>query len=205
MNQEEIWNEIAVHWKEFRTKISPTVEKFLREKKGRVLDIGCGSGRNFIKIKGLKWFGIDFSKKMLDYAKISAKNKGINIELKKSDSVKIPYEDNYFNYVLCYAVLHCVDSDKKREETIKEIYRVLKPKSQALISVWGKNSPRLRSKEKECFVPWTVKEKTKINRYTYIYDKKELEEIVENIGFKILKSWEERNINLIIQKDLHKS
>lgn len=205
MNQEEIWNEIAVHWKEFRTKVSPTIEKFLKGKKGRVLDIGCGSGRNFVKFKGLKWFGIDFSRKMLDYAKITAKNKKIKIELKKADSLKIPYKDNYFDYILCYAVLHCIDSVKKREETIKEIYRVLKPKGQALISVWGKNSPRLRSKGKECFVPWTVKEKTKIKRYTYIYDKKEIEELVENIGLKIIKSWEERNINLIIQKDLHKS
>lgn len=200
MNQEEVWNKIAEPWKEFRTKVSPTVERFLKDKKGKILDIGCGSGRNFIKIKGLRWFGIDFSEKMLKYAQENAKEKGISVELKKSDSARIPYPDNYFDYVLCYAVLHCINSVKKRNKTLREIYRVLKPKGQVLISVWGKNSPRLKSKEKECFVPWTIKEKTKIKRYTYIYDRKELEEIIEKIGFKILNSWEERNINLIVQK-----
>lgn len=205
MNQEEIWNAIALPWKKFRKEVSPTVEKFLQGRKGRVLDVGCGSGRNFVKLNELKWFGIDFSEKMLSHAKIAAKNKGVNARLKKADSATIPYPDSFFDCVICYAVLHCIDSAEKRKKTIKEIYRVLKPNGTALISVWSRNSPRLKSKGKECFVPWTIKEKTKIKRYTYIYDKEELEDAVRDAGFKILNSWEERNTNLIIQKDLHKS
>jgi ubiquinone/menaquinone biosynthesis C-methylase UbiE len=85
MNQEEVWNKIAEPWKEFRIKNSPTVEKFLEGKKGNLLDIGCGNGRNFVKIKGIKWFGIDFSEKMIEYAQKNAKEKKIPIELKKVD------------------------------------------------------------------------------------------------------------------------
>ncbi len=200
MNQEKVWNKISESWREFKTKISPAVENFLKDKKGKVLDVGCGSGRNFLKIDGLEWFGVDFSEKMLEYAKSNADKKGIKIELKKSKSSKLPYENNFFDCVLCVAVLHCIDSADERKNTIEEIYRVLKPNCEALISVWGRKSPRLKTKKKECFISWTIKENSKIKRYTYVYDKNELENLVKETGFEIAKSWEERNINLIIRK-----
>jgi len=114
MNQEKVWNKISESWREFKTKISPAVENFLKDKKGKVLDVGCGSGRNFLKIDGLEWFGVDFSEKMLEYAKSNADKKGIKIELKKSKSSKLPYENNFFDCVLCVAVLHCIDSADER-------------------------------------------------------------------------------------------
>lgn len=195
-SQEKAWNLIAEKWNNYRTKIPPTVENFLKKQKGKILDVGCGSGRHFIKRKNLEFYGIDFSKEMLKHAK----GKNIARELIKSNSWKIPYESNFFDAVLCYAVLHCISSKHKRQNTIKEIYRTLKPKSQALISVWGRNSPRLKNKPKECFVPWTTKENEKTKRYTYIYNFEELKAEIENAGFRIVNIWQERNINVIVEK-----
>lgn len=199
-NQEKTWDKIAKKWADFRTTISPSVKSFLEEAQGKVLDIGCGSGRNFLDVKGISLFGTDFSEEMLKLAKQRAEKSGINVNLKKANSDKIPFKDNYFDSVLCYAVLHCIKSEKQRVDTIKEIYRVLKPNGLAFISSWGDKSPRLKNKGKECFVPWTIKGEDKAERYTYVFSLKELEDLAKKTGFKIIRSWEERNVNLIVEK-----
>jgi ubiquinone/menaquinone biosynthesis C-methylase UbiE len=200
MNQKTVWNKIAPAWAEYRTVVSPTVKNFLKDKKGKVLDLGCGSGRNFEKKKGRKIYAVDFSEEMLSYAKSEAENKKIDVEFICASSEKLPFEDNYFDSILCWAVMHCVETEEKRKKTISEMYRVLKPNSSALISTWGRNSPKLKDKEKECFVPWASKLEKSQERYTYIYDLDELKKQLEDAGFKIVKIWEERNINAIVQK-----
>jgi ubiquinone/menaquinone biosynthesis C-methylase UbiE len=198
-NQEQVWDNISEKWSKFRTKISPSVEKFLSDINGKLLDIGCGSGRNFVKSKKIKWVGIDFSSKMLKFAEKRAKELGIKVQLKKACSNKLPFKDNFFDAVLCYSLIHCINSKKERKETIKEIYRVLKPSGTVLISSWGEKSPRLKNKGKECFIPWTIGE-NKAKRYTYVFSLKELEKTAKDSGFKIVRAWEERNVNLIAKK-----
>jgi len=201
MNQEKVWDEIAVKWSEFRTRIPPTVKNFLEGKKGKILDSGCGTGRNFVKIGGLEWTGTDISGEMLKVAEKVAKKKKMKIKLVKAPASKLPFGDESFDCVLSYAVLHCIDSEKKRKEAVEEIYRVLKKGGEALISSWGGKSPRLKNKGKECFVPWSVRENEgKIERYTYVYDLDEIVELCKKVGFKIVSSWEERNVNIIAKK-----
>ncbi|MFA4960483.1 MAG: methyltransferase domain-containing protein [Candidatus Pacearchaeota archaeon] len=200
MNQRQVWDKIAKPWKEFRTKISPTVEFFLKNKNGKILDDGCGSGRNFVNHENIEWYGTDFSRKMLKYAKENAEKKNMNVKLFEADSVNLPFDDNFFDSVIYAAVLHCIDSDEKRKKSIEEIYRVLKKGGEALISSWGKKSPRLKTKGKECRVPWTTRENDKTERYTYIFDLEELENLTKEVGFEIVKSWEERNVNVIVKK-----
>ena len=197
-SQQDIWSKIAKEWAEFRTQISPAVRDFLKNKKGRILDLGCGSGRNFIKRKDLKFYCVDFSSEMLRYARKRADKLEIKAEFIESDSCCLNFPNNYFDSVICISLLHCIKGNK-RLKIINELFRVLKPTGQVFISVWSRNSPRLKNKPKECMIPWTMginKEK----RYTYIYEKDELEKEVKKAGFKILKSWEERNINIIAEK-----
>lgn len=204
IEQEEVWDAIGEHWKDFRRKVPPTVEWFLEGKKGKILDVGCGSGRNApgreskvksLKIEVLEFYGVDFSSKMVELAR------GKNYSgVKKGEIVAIPYGDSFFDYVLCYAVLHCVDSVEARRKALEEIYRVLKSGGEALISVWGPKSPRLKNKGKECFVPWSVREGERIKRYTYVYDLEELKGLCEDVGFEVVRAWEERNVNLVLRK-----
>ena len=199
MEQEKVWDAIGLPWKEFRNRPIEEVTNFLNGKIGKILDLGCGSGRNFIKDKNLKFYGIDFSQSMLDKARKRCAEDRFNVELKKSSVDKIPYGDNFFDAVIYSAVLHCVHSPDKRKKSLKEIYRVLKPGAEAIISVWGRGSPRVKNREKESFVPWTVKNK-KYLRYTYIYDKEELENLLISVGFEIVRNWEDKNINFIVRK-----
>ena len=201
MKQEKVWDAIGKPWKDFRQKQVSQVFKFIKGKQGKVLDLGCGSGRNFIKNDNLKFYGIDFSKKMLELAQKYANEKGIDAELVKSKVNKIPFSDEFFDIGIFSATLHCVDSAKARRESLEELFRVLKPGAEALISVWGRGSSRIKGKDKECFIPWTVGDK-KYLRYTYIYDKDELEREIKKVGFKIVKIWEDENINVIVGKNV---
>lgn len=201
-NQKQTWNKIAPKWAKYRQTPSPAAIDFLQNKSGKILDLGCGSGRNFLKSFKDKpdttIYGIDFSQKMINYAKQRADKLKIKIELKQADSTSLPYQDNFFDSAICTALLHCIEGKQKRIKTIKEIFRTLKSQSQAFISVWGRKSPRIKNKPKECYVPWKAGEKQL--RYTYIYDNEELEKELTRAGFKIIRAWEERNINFIVEK-----
>ncbi|MBT3398075.1 class I SAM-dependent methyltransferase [archaeon] len=199
MNQEKVWDKIAPRWNEIKNHPSSAVKNFLKGKKGKVLDLGSGSGRNFPSIpKNMEIYATDFSKEMLKFAEQKAKKLKLNLKTSHTTSKKIPFEDNYFDHAICIAVLHCIPTKKARKEAMKEILRTLKPNAKALISVWSRNSPRLKNRPKETYVPWTSVGVKK--RYTYIYDREELEKEIENAGFKIINISEDKNIDATIQK-----
>ncbi len=195
MSQQEVWDAISVSWQEFKKKQPKYLIEFLKNKKGKILDLCCGSGRNFVKSDRLKFYGVDFSEKILEYAE----NQKIAVELKKSEASSIPYSDDFFDAAIFIAGLHCIDSKDKREKSLQELFRVMKKGAEGLIAVWGKNQERIKNKPKECMIPWTVDGK-KYYRYCYIYDKEELEELLKKTGFKIIKSHEDDEIVIIIIK-----
>ncbi|MFA5019884.1 MAG: class I SAM-dependent methyltransferase [Candidatus Pacearchaeota archaeon] len=203
MEHEEVWNEIAEQWDSYKTKdISPPAKEFLKNKKGKILDLGCGSGRNFIKLTGVKFYGVDFSENMLKLAKKNAKETKIKTKLVKADAWQLPFPNNFFDYAIAVAVLHCINEKSKRVEAIEELNRVLKPGARLFLTVWNKKSKRWRNKPKEIKAGWTIGDK-KVYRYYYLYDFEELQEELESAGFKIVKknfTDKARNLVLIVEK-----
>jgi len=185
---EEIWDRLARAWQKYRNKPVQEVVEFLKDKKGKVLDLGCGTGRNFVKTQGLEWYGLDSSKKMLECAKKELEKRGINVKLFRGYAEKIPFEDKFFDAVIFISTLHCIQKEEKRREVLKEIYRVMKNGAEAIISVWNKKSIKKLQKipAKEGFVSW--KKDGKIyQRYYYFYEEDELEKLLKEAGFKIIK------------------
>ena len=206
-NQEEIWNAIAEPWAEFRLKPIDEVVDFLKDKKGKILDLGCGNGKHFSSMKG-EIYGVDFSENMLKFAKeISEKNK-LNANLTRTSADYLPFKNDFFDAAICVAVIHCIPEEEKREEALKELFRVLKPKAEAWISVWDKNQESFKENEKNSFVPWKYNGKNYM-RYYYLYDKKEFLDLLKEIGFEIIKVsdketpngfYSKRNIDIILRK-----
>lgn len=187
MNQKQVWNKIARKWKTFRNKTPPEVEEFLKTKKGKILDLGCGSGRNFVKNKNLVFYGVDFSEKMLSFAEKNAKREKIKAKLFKSGAETLPFKNKFFDSAIFISTLHCIDNQEKRRMALEELYRVMKPNAEAMISVWDKKSKKNISPEaKEGFVIWKNNKK-KLERYYYFYDKEELKKELKTCGFKIIK------------------
>jgi tRNA (uracil-5-)-methyltransferase TRM9 len=204
----KIWNEVSSPWKDFRKKPIEEVVKFLMSKKGNCLDLGCGSGRNFLKRERLKIYGVDFSENMLKYAKELAKEREINVELVKANAEKLPFKDNFFDCAIFVATLHCIPKENARKKSLEELYRVLKPKSEAIITVWDKNQEKFEKEKKEVLLPWNFNGK-EYKRYYYLYEKDEIKSLVESVGLKIKKifNWEnpeffyaKKNIILIVEK-----
>lgn len=97
---------------------------------GTLLDVGCGWGRlfDFYKMKNADIYGIDISKKMIDEAKINYPNLVNNLKVSQSES--LPYEDNFFDSVVCIGTFDCT----YQEETFFEMMRVLKINGRLLVT-----------------------------------------------------------------------
>ena len=199
ISQERVWDSIAGSWNKFRDKPMIEVIDFLKKHEGDILDLGCGSGRHLINISGVRIHCVDFSEEMLKHAEDKATRERINAEFRKSESTNLPFMDSIFDAAIFVSSLHCIETAKDREKALKELLRVLKPGAEALISVWSKNHPRVENKPKNCYIPWTVNGE-RFLRYYYIYDKEELENLLKLVGFDILRSWEEENVNVIVKK-----
>jgi len=199
MNQKQIWNKIAPEWHKFKTKPAKYTIKFLKSQSGKVLDLGSGSGRNLTKIKKGHMYLIDFSDEMIKLAKKRAKTNKITAEFYNLDITKLPFEKDFFDSGICISALHCIESKENREKTIKELFRVLKPKAQALIGVWNINSKRFKNAPKEKFIKWT----NKGMRYYYLYEEKEVHDLFKKIGFQIKSTHNsEMMINFVVEKPI---
>ena len=93
-----------------------------------VVDVGCGYGRSFRLLKDRfapqRLIGIDIEPKILEAASHQASRDGIDVEIMRASSVKLPLEDRSVDLVLCHQTLHhLVD----QEATLGEIRRILKP------------------------------------------------------------------------------
>lgn len=199
--QKTIWDDIAPEWHMYKKLPSTKTIDFLKSQKGKILDLGSGSGRNMIKSKNKIYYLQDFSEQMLALAQEKANREKIKIETIQSPMHKIPIEDKFFDGAICISALHCVKGKQKRKKAIEELYRVLKPKAKAYISVWNAKSKRLKRKValkgKETKIGWTDKGK----RYYYLFDEKEIHDLVKSVGFKIISTHNsEMMINFIVQK-----
>jgi ubiquinone/menaquinone biosynthesis C-methylase UbiE len=184
ITQKQVWNNIAEEWHEFKKLPAESSVEFLKKQKGNVLDFGSGSGRHLMKIKDGKMYLLDFSEKMIKLAKKKAKEEKIKAEFAVSNMTKTPYENNFFDSAICISALHCLTLDEQKK-AVKELYRILKPKGQILIGVWNKESKRLkRHKGKETLIKWNDKGE----RYYYLFDEKEVQDLFKKEGFKIISS-----------------
>ena len=187
-NQEKIWDNIAKPWKKYVVKQIPGVEKFLKNKKGKVIDLGCGSGRNMIPNKNIKYTGIDFSLKQLEQAKEYLKDNQMKAKLIKSEVSNLKeIKDNTFDCGLFIAALHCIETPEKRKKSLEELYRVLKPKAKALITVWDSEDKRFShiKNKGDIYMAWR-EDNIPHMRYYYLYKKQELKELIKSSRFKII-------------------
>jgi len=190
MNQQEVWEGIASDWKKSRHKPWKEVTEFLADKKGLILDIGCGSGTNFIS--GKEYLGVDLSKNMLRYAKEDAKNRKIKAVLSRASASALPVKSDTFETVLYIATLHTIKG-AARQRSLAEMRRVMKPGGCAIVTVWNREQPKFaEARKKEAYVPWKHEGKIYL-RYYYLYDKKELGSLLEKTGFVVERIFDSEN------------
>ena len=110
----------------------------------RILELGCGSGDLWLEnVKGIPggWNITlsDLSSGMLEGAQENLRRIDKNIEFRKFDAQKIPYEDEHFDAVIANFMLYHVPD---RPRALFEIHRVLKTGGQLYAATNGRNHMR---------------------------------------------------------------
>ncbi len=100
--------------------------KLLRERGGRVLDVGCGTGKFTRSLAAIfrEVSGIDVKAKSIAAAKEDAASTGVAIDFRVASGGKIPYADGCFDTVVFSNSLHHMPDPG---EALREAIRVLQP------------------------------------------------------------------------------
>ncbi len=197
------------HWTIFRHELESLARRW---QKGRLLNVGCGHGADFLPFRSnLDLYGMDISAEMLKFARKYANKFKFSVNLAQADARCLPYPDKSFDWAIAIATYHHLKGEKERLAALVELRRVLKPGSEAFITVWNRWQPKFWFKGREIQVPWRVKDEI-LYRYYYLFTYSELERLATRAGFRILESSPERayrfpvklfsrNICLLVKKE----
>jgi ubiquinone/menaquinone biosynthesis C-methylase UbiE len=112
-----------------------------KNKKLRVLDLGCGAGRHQAHMakQTFEAHGADISENGLCMTKERLERQGLEAFLVKCDMKMLPYKDSSFDAVICIHVIYHQNL-KGIQETISEIRRILRKKGSLLINFLSKRT-----------------------------------------------------------------
>ena len=141
----------------------------LSNKKKKILDAGCGTGMNMVFLQKYgQVSGCDISTLALKLAR----NRGLK-DIKIGSIDNLPYPEKTFDLVCCFDVLGQKEV-KNPSRAVNEFYRVLKPGGMVFIRVAALN--------------WLYGSHDIHVHTRHRYTVGELERLLENSGFKIIKS-----------------
>jgi ubiquinone/menaquinone biosynthesis C-methylase UbiE len=141
---------------------------FIPEKKGNILDVGCGLGAttkyllNFYSPDNV--LGINISSRQLEQAKINAPN----CQFMLMDAVAMDFEDHTFDTIICVEAAFYFDT---REQFLREAKRILKPGGNLIMS-------DILFKTTKYLGDWTVPKANIINSI------EDYQNLYQQIGFK---------------------
>ena len=188
INVTNVYNKIAGEFSKIRATHWPWIDEFMENipKYSKILDLGCGNGRN-MTYENMLFTGYDSSSEFVEICK----SRGLNAV--EGDMCNLPFETNSFDHIICIASFHHLITKERREKALKEMVRILKPGGKILLSVWSKTQPE-KTKRKfnygNMLVPWNsrIDNIKKCHfRYYYIFKLDELEELFQEAQLKIEK------------------
>lgn len=198
----DVYSQISNHFNNTRGHIWPKVKEFINsmEVNSKVSDVGCGNGRNCLERQDeLNYIGFEIVDNFIEISR----SKGINVI--KSNILDIQSPDDIYDYTMCIAVIHHLDSEERRIKAIQELVRITKPGGKILIYVWAKEQKKFSHyHENNIMVPWKVVKTGEVyDRFYYLFENGELETLVEksNTDVNIIeKGYQRDNYYVIIQK-----
>jgi SAM-dependent methyltransferase len=142
--------------------------------KGRVLDIGCGNGSYLAWLKALGWEvrGVEPDEAS---AKFAAEEYGVDIFC--GDLLDAHYPASSFD---CITMWHSLEHSHYPLETLKEIYRILKPQGCLVISVPNVHSMEAKLLKGNSFL-------FDVPRHLYDFSPRTLDEMLSKTGFIVQK------------------
>jgi len=165
------------------------------DKNPKILDFGCGIGRHikFLDEYKLDAYGFDLSEQAIYNAHKFFKKLNLDHLQKKvivSDITNLPYESNFFNYMLSHGVLDSMDY-KIAKEGIKELHRVIQTKGIIFFDIISTLDSSFKNKNNLDQIVENDHEKGTIQSY---YDIDKINDLMRE-KFKIIELYENTRID----------
>ena len=183
-----IYSKISKEFSRTRWNVWPNVGKFIDsfEKNSLNGDMGCGNGKNMLHRKDIKFIGMDICEEFTNICK----SKTLDVIL--GDILNIQFKDNYFDNIICIAVIHHFKDRTDRIKAIKELLRITVNNGNILIYVWALEQPKgsiRKFTQQDNLVPFQSKVSGVYYRFYHVYKSEELEEEVLEAGGTIINSY----------------
>lgn len=192
----EVFDQIAESW--YGVRHWPLLKKELEEmaerwQGGKLLNVGCAHGADFLPFsRSFELWGLDSSRAMLKQAVRYSAKQGLYVNLMAADALFLPFPQHTFDWAISVATYHHIEGGPERERAFAELRRVLKPRSEAFLTVWNYGQPRFWLKSQEQQVPWKLKEET-VYRYYHLFSYGELRKLLIKAGWQIVSMFPERS------------
>lgn len=153
---------------------------------GRLLEIGCGEGLFLAKLAkqdpDLEIWGVDSSRERLQHAEARLKVQNIkNIKLALQEAPLLDLPEGYFDRIVCVNVFLNMPTIETVKRTLESMRRVCKSDGRIVFDFRNSRNPLLVLKYRfASFYDPTVK-----GHVLNTYNPKEIESILEDLGFKI--------------------
>lgn len=122
--------------------------------RGRMLDAGCGTGRNFAYYpSGCDAVGIDLSPAMLARAVKRRARLGLSIPLLEMDICRTSFPDGTFDFAIA-SFLFCVLPNDRQLNALLEIKRILKPGGEVRLLEYTWSNDPVRRRIQNLWKPW---------------------------------------------------
>lgn len=170
-------------------------ERYKEElKDGKILDLGCGNGRNlrYIAQKGFKTYGIDISKEALTQLKETLEKEKLKAEIQQGSFYNLPYADKTFDCVVSMSVLQHNDWEGAKR-SFAEISRVLKDGGLFLLRVRStkRSLPEKRKDIRDHGITYIPETGSKAGIILHNYSEEEIRELASKNSLEIVDMKEE--------------
>lgn len=117
----------------------PAFAEFERWAGKRVLEVGVGLGTDFVRFvrAGADAVGIDLTEAAVAAVRERLRQEGLEAEVRTGDAEALPFEDESFDLVYSYGVLHHTPDTAR---AVAEVRRVLRPDGEARIMLYSRRS-----------------------------------------------------------------
>lgn len=128
---------------DFRYRIEPEIfsfAQFTRFRGQKMLEVGVGAGSDFTQWvrAGAHAHGVDLTQEAIDNTRIRLALEGLEPALlMQADAESLPFEDNSFDLVYSWGVIH---HSPNMEKCLSEIVRVAKPGATIKIMIYNRHS-----------------------------------------------------------------
>lgn len=163
---DDLYNLEEKHWwhNSKRRIIRKLIKKYNFSKEPKILDVGCGTGKNIEELLKLgEVWGLDNSKEAINYCK----KRGLK-NLRLGNAQKTNFNPVSFDFITLLDILEHTDDNK----TLIEMKRILKKDGLLIITVPA--------------FSWLWSKWDEIAHHKRRYNKKSISRILKNNGFKIL-------------------